>query len=129
MARLARLGCQHPDHAVIGQWRDGVHQPIDQVAVVVTPPQHHDVDDFVGVLVEQLAAACLLDIGPDVVVNVIVPAQFLHNLIFLDAQPLGVVRGVRRRDHRRSSFNCSSDAVLSSHDAGIRRRLAAQVRQ
>ena len=54
----------------------------------------------------QLAAACLLDIGPDVVLNVIVPAQFLHNLIFLDAQPLGVVRGVCRRDHRRSSFNC-----------------------
>ncbi len=100
---------EHPDDAVIGQRRDRVHQPVDEVAVVVAPPQQHHVDDLVGVLVEQLAAARVLDIGPDVVVDVVVPAQFLHDLIFLDAQPLGVVRGVCRRDHRRSSFNCSSD--------------------
>ena len=91
---LAGLGGDDPDHAVVGQRRDGVHQPVDEVAVAVAPPQQHDVDDLVGVLVEQLTAARLLDVGPDVVVGVLVPAQLLHNLIFLDAQLSGVVRVV-----------------------------------
>ena len=102
---LPVLGVTHPDHAVVGQRRDGVHQAVDEVAVAVAPPQQHHVDDLVGVLVEQLAAARLFDVGPDVVVDVLVPAQLLHNLIFLDAQSAGVVRGVIRRDHGRSSFS------------------------
>ena len=105
MPGLARLGGDHPDHAVVGQGCDGVHQTVDEIAVVVTPPQQHDVDDLIGILVEQFAAARVFYVGPDVVVGVFVPAQLLHNLIFLDAQSAGVVRGVVRRDHRRSSFS------------------------
>ena len=121
MAGLARLRGDDPDHAVVGQWRDGIHQVVDEVAVTIPPPQQHDIDDLVGVLVEQLAAARLFDVGPDVVVDVLVPAQLLHNLIFLDAQSAGVVRGVIRRDHGRSSFSqlgarCARDVrALSSH--------------
>jgi hypothetical protein len=105
MSWLAGFGCDHPDHAVVSQGGDGVHQAVDEIAVVITPPQQDDVDHLVGVFVEQLTAARVLDVGPDVVVGVLVPAQLLHNLIFLDAQSLGEARGVVRRDHRRSSFS------------------------
>jgi len=52
VTRTARLGCKHPDHAVVSQRRDGVHQGVYQVSVTVTPPQQHDVDDLIGVFVE-----------------------------------------------------------------------------
>ena len=106
--RLARLGGQHPDDAVIGQRGDGVHQSVDQVAVAVAPPQQHDVDDLVRVLIEQFATTGVLDVGPDVVVGVLVPTQLLDNLLFFDAQPSGVVRGAVRRDHRCTSFSQSA---------------------
>src|ERR1700694_685358 len=120
MPGFAGLGCDDPDHAVVGQRGNRVHQRVDQVAVAIAPPQQHDVDDFVRVLVEQLTTARLLDVSPDVVVGVFVPAHLLHNLIFFDAQFAGVVRGVRRRDHRRSSFTSgrSVRSALSSHAAG-----------
>jgi hypothetical protein len=70
MVGLTGLGRQHPDDAVLGQRRDRVHQPVHEVTVTVSPPQQNHVDDFVGVLVKEFAAADLLYLGPDVVVGV-----------------------------------------------------------
>src|SRR6202165_5036274 len=119
MPGFAGLGCDDPDHAVVGQRGNRVHQRVDQVAVAIAPPQQHDVDDFVRVLVEQVPTARLLDVSPDVVVGVFIPAHLLHTLIFFDAQFAGVVRGVRRRDHRRASSTSARSvrSALSSHAA------------
>src|ERR1700712_3316942 len=101
MTRLTRLWSQHPDHTVVRERSYRVHQPVDQVPVIVPPPQQYDVDDFVSVLVEQLGTTGVLDISTDVVVGVFVPPQLLDNLIFLNTQSEGEVRGVTRHDHRR----------------------------
>mgnify|MGYP000589600054 CR=1 FL=1 len=76
-----------------------------QVAVVIAPPQQHDVHDFVGILVEKLSAARIFDVSADVVVGVLVPTQLLDDLIFVNAQSLGVVRRVRR-GHRCPPLTC-----------------------
>jgi hypothetical protein len=123
VTRTAGLGCEHPDHAVVGQRRDGVHQGVHQVAVAVAPPQQDDVDHLIGVFVEQLATARILRVGADIVVGVLVPTPLLDNLPSLDAQFAGVTRGVIRRDHRATSLSvpCHSSVKhavrcnLSSH--------------
>ncbi len=83
---LPVLGVATQIDAFLGERGDGVHQRVDEIAVAVAPPQQHHVNHFVGVFVEQVTAALVLDIESNVVVAVLVPAQFLHNLIFLDAQ-------------------------------------------
>jgi Holliday junction DNA helicase RuvB len=60
-------------------------------------------DDLVGILVEEVATAGVLDFGPNVVVGVVVPAQLLDDLIVVDAQPLSpVTPAVIRGDHPRN---------------------------
>ena len=49
----AGLGGQQPDHAAVAEGDQRVDQRVDQVAVVVAPPQQHGVDDVVVVLVDQ----------------------------------------------------------------------------
>jgi hypothetical protein len=80
VAGLAGLGCQHPDHAVVGECGNRIHQRVDQVTVTVAPPQQDDVDYLVGVLVEQFRTGRLLHVGAHVVVGVLVPAPLLNNL-------------------------------------------------
>ena len=107
-------------------------QPVHQIAVTVAPPQQHDVDDLVGVLIEELSPAGILHVGPDVVVGVLIPAQFLDDLVFVDAQPLGVVRpAVTRRDHRRDLLHLWAGCLgLSSHDIlGVSRAVGFSVRR
>ena len=96
----------YPDSgAALVRWgrRNGVHGAL--LESYICNQYMESWNDVVCVFVEQLTAARVLDVGPDVVVDVLVPAQLLHNLIFLDAQSEGVARGVLRRDHRRSSFS------------------------
>ena len=52
----ARLGGQHPHHAAVAEGDEGIHQRVDEVAVVVAPPQQDDVDDVLVVLVDERAA-------------------------------------------------------------------------
>ena len=56
-----RLRGEQPDHPRVGERVQRVDQRIHQVAVVVPPPQQHDVDDVVRVLVDHLAAGPLGD--------------------------------------------------------------------
>ena len=53
----ARLRGEHPDDPVVGQRTDRVDERIRQIAVALAPPQQHQIDDVVGVLVEQIVAA------------------------------------------------------------------------
>jgi hypothetical protein len=137
VAGSAGLGREHPDHAVVGQRRNRVHQGVHQVAVAVTPPQQYDVDNFVGVFVEQLATARILHVAADIVVGVLVPTPLLDNLPSLDAQFAGKAQGVIRRHHRATSLSVTSLSVPSlsvpSHASinascdGVYRRIARSV--
>src|SRR5690606_39169261 len=76
------------------------------------PPQQHHVDHFVGIFIEQVATATLLDSGPDIVIDILIPAQFLDYHVRLDIEPVGDVdlafAGVSRGDHGSSH---SSNAI------------------
>ena len=89
VARTAGLGHEQPDDAVVGQRGDRVHQGVDEIAVVLAPPQEDDVGHLVGVLVDHLAAREVDDGVAQVLVGVLVPAELLHDHARLDAQPRG----------------------------------------
>jgi len=112
MAGFASLRCQDPDDPVFCQRGNSIHQPIHQIAVTVAPPQQHDVDNLVGILVKEFAAAGLLDVDPQVIVRVLIPAQLLDDLILVDAQPLReAAPAVTRGDHRRDLLHLSTGCL------------------
>ena len=83
------LGCQQPDDATRVECGQGVHEGVDQVAVTVTPPEQHHVDDVVVALVDERAAGDLLDRGAQHGVAVLVEADFLDHLSRLNAEAGG----------------------------------------
>jgi hypothetical protein len=87
VARAAGLGHQQPDDTVLGQRTDRVHERIDQVTVVLAPPEDDDVGHLVGVLVDHLTARDVDDRVTQILVGVLVPAELLHDHARLDAQP------------------------------------------
>ena len=102
MPGAARLGGEQPDHAPGGEGGQPVDESVDEVTVVVAPPQQDDVDDVLVVLVHERGTGDLLDGDPEVFVAVLVPAELLHHLAGLQrqaARPLAALRGVRGRTH------------------------------
>jgi hypothetical protein len=93
------LRSQHPHHTVVRQRADRIHQRVDEIAVAVAPPQQHHVDDLVGVLVEQFRTGDILDGDTNLVIDVLVPSEFLNHMVVGDTELLNVVLGVRRGDH------------------------------
>ena len=80
----------------------GVDERVDQIAVALAPPQQHQIDDVVGVFVEQLVAAPLLDGIPYGLVDVLVPAELLDDLPRLHAElarDVGRSPAISRGDH------------------------------
>lgn len=71
---------EQPDHAVIGQGSDGINEGIDEIAIVIAEPQQHNVNDLIGVFVEQFRAGGSHDSRSQRLVAVIVIAQFLDQL-------------------------------------------------
>ena len=57
-----------------------VDERVDQVTVVLAPPQQDRVDDLVVVLVDELAAGERRDRGAQLVVAVLVVAELLDDL-------------------------------------------------
>jgi hypothetical protein len=98
------LGREQPDHAAVGQVGQAVDERVDQVAVVLAPPQQDDVDDVVGVVGgDELGAGACLDVGDEVLVDVVADADHLHDRAGLDPELLGQAtrcRVVRGRAHR-----------------------------
>src|SRR2546421_1476540 len=83
----AGLGRQEPDGAAVGERGDRVDQGVDQVAVTVTPPEQYHVDDLVGVLVDQLAAAVDQRVA-EILVDVIVVPHLHNDHPRLDPEPV-----------------------------------------
>ena len=104
----AGLGREQPDDAVVGEVGERVDEGVHEVAVVLAPPQQHDVDDLVGVVGEhELGAGA----GRDVVEQGLVDGDVarravrthhLHDHAGLDPELLGqatLCRVVRGRAH------------------------------
>ena len=54
MTIASGLGSEEPHDTVIGEWADGIDERIDQVTVIFTPPQEHDIYDIVVVVIDDL---------------------------------------------------------------------------
>ena len=83
----ADLRGQQPDRAAADQVGQRVDEAVDEVAVLVAPPQHDRVDDVAVVAVDHVGVDGVLDGDPEVVVGVVVPAELLDHHAGLEAQP------------------------------------------
>ena len=90
MARPARLGRQQPDVPPVGQRGQRVDQGVDEISVLVPPPQQDDVDHVVIVLADKLHAVHIADRVAQILVAIVVIADLLHHLARLDAEPFGL---------------------------------------
>ena len=85
-----RLRREQPDDAALDEVGQGVDQPVDQVAVTVTPPVDDAVDDVLDVLVRKVRTDDGFELCAQVVVHVLVVAEFLQYLSRLETQPGGI---------------------------------------
>ena len=103
MAWPARFRRKKPDISPIGQWRECIDQSIDQVSVLVPPPQQDNVDHILILFVDQLNAVYPADRLAKLLIAVIVITDLLHHLARLNTEPLGlaafVLRLARGRAH------------------------------
>src|SRR5918995_2034519 len=131
----ADLRSQQPDDTAFGEVGLGVDQRVDEVAIAVAPPQQDDVSDVAEVVLDQLGARHVFDVGAKVVVAVLVPAELLDDLAGPKPEPMrraialvGVARGLA---HRMSSRHRSAPAIAGAvgvvHPRGgtLRKRTAA----
>jgi hypothetical protein len=72
---------------VISKWPDGIDQGVDQIAVVVPPPQDDGIHDFIGALVEEILVKKGLKGRPHVRIAVVVESHLLHQMVRLEAEP------------------------------------------
>src|SRR4029077_1417623 len=91
--RAADLGGEQPDDTAAHEVGQRVHQAVDEVAVLVTPPQHDRVHDIAVVGVDHVGVEGVLDRDPEVVVGVGVPAELLDDHAFDQAESRGGTRG------------------------------------
>jgi len=83
----AGLRGEQPDHAVVGERPEHVDERVDQVAVAVAPPQQHDVDDLLGLLVDQFPTTVDKDVA-EILVDVVVIAHLHNDHARLDPEPV-----------------------------------------
>ena len=85
---LPGLGGQHPERAIIADDRIGVHDGVGQLVLVITvpPPDNGSVDCGIIVLVDQILAGQILDLGAHRVIDVVIPQPFLHDVAGLETK-------------------------------------------
>ena len=140
----AGLRRQQPDDAAVAERDQRVDQGVDEVAVVVAPPQQDHVDDVVVVLVDQRGAGQGGDRGPEGVVAVVVVPELLHDLAGRQPEPAGqaipfrVARGrahagashrrLRLPGRGRAGFFARSPHVHRARTQAVRAGIAPPVR-
>ncbi len=80
---------EQPDGAAPDQVGQRVDEAVDQVAVLVAPPQQHGVHDVAVVTVDHVAVDGVLDRDPEGVVGVVVPAELLDHHAGVEAESGG----------------------------------------
>jgi hypothetical protein len=78
MASTARLGSHQPHDPMVSEWTDGVDKGVDEVAIVISPPQQHSVDDVVKILLDQITTDYFLDALAKQGVDIVVVSKFLN---------------------------------------------------
>src|SRR6476620_11169989 len=91
--RAPHLRGQQPDRATVHQVGEGVHERVDEVAVVLAPPQQDGVDHIAVVAVDHVGIDRVLDLHADRVVDVLVPPELLDHHAVLQTEPLPGVLG------------------------------------
>jgi hypothetical protein len=86
VVRVAGLGRQQHDEPRVGEVGQGVDERVDEVAVALPEPDEDRVGDVGILLVLELSPREVLDRDPQVVVDVAVPAELLHDLAFPEPQ-------------------------------------------
>ena len=86
MAVAAWLRGHEPHDTVIGKRTDGIHKRINQVAVVVAPPQEHDVHHVVVVVVDEFDSISLRQRRAQLLVAILVDADLPDNAVRVDAE-------------------------------------------
>jgi hypothetical protein len=133
MPVMAGFESDEPDPADVGEVAHRVHEGVDQVVLAPAraPAQQHDVDDLVGALVQQFAAASLFERGPDAVEpggGVRAPVSRLDDHLRFDAEPVGDAVPDRLTRHRHRLLPCCSRRHCSArcgfgHERRAQRRL------
>src|SRR5450756_1249574 len=99
------LGSVQHDELTLRQVGQRVHQSVDEVAVILAPPQDPRIDDVAVVLVLELGATDLLDRQTEVLIDVLVISVLLDYLSSGKAKLCH--RTVRRRGFRGRNHECS----------------------
>jgi hypothetical protein len=86
----ARLRRQQPDVPPVGERRQRVDQGVHEVSVLVPPPQQDHVNHVFVFLADQLHAVHVADRIAQILVAIVVIANFLHHLARLDTEPFGL---------------------------------------
>jgi hypothetical protein len=63
---------------MIGKWTDGIDKCIDEVAIVIAPPQQHSVDDVVEIFLDQIPTDYFFDALAKQVIDIVVVSKFLN---------------------------------------------------
>lgn len=51
MPESTGLGCQQPDNPVVVEGTNRIDERIDEIPIIVSPPQHNDIDDILRILI------------------------------------------------------------------------------
>ena len=78
MSVTTRLGGHQPHDSVVGERTDGVDKCIHEVAIVISPPQQHSVDDVIEILFDEIATDHFLDALAKHIIDVVVVSKFLN---------------------------------------------------
>jgi hypothetical protein len=63
---------------MVGERTDGIDKSIDEVAIVITPPQQHSVDNVIEILLDQITTDHFLDALAKQVIDIVVVSKFLN---------------------------------------------------
>ena len=88
-----RAWSQYPQRAVIAQYRVGVNDRIGQFVLIiaVTPPYDDAVHSGVVVLVHEILARELFNLGTNGIVHVVVPEPLLDDIAGLETKFFSVL--------------------------------------
>ena len=95
---------EQPHHTVVSEGADGVDERVDEVAVFVSPPQEHDIDDVVVVVIHHLDALSGQEAVAQPAIGVIVDADLPDHVSGLNPEQrqaclaVGAHRGTPRED-------------------------------
>jgi hypothetical protein len=76
---------------VVGEGTYGVDKFINEVTVVVTPPQENDITEFVGIFIKEVGTDSVFDRFADCTIAVVIPANFLDRVTSFDAECFCVI--------------------------------------